>query len=176
MNNINHPPIPDSYWVIPGKLAAGVYPGSRFFEEETRRRLSDLMVSGVNFFLDLTTPDELPPYEKLLQEQSGWLEKEASYRRMAVPDMQSPDEAQMVAILNTIDIGIRAKKVVYVHCYAGIGRTGTVIGCYLTRHGMPGAEALNTIALMRAGLDNGWVRSPETDEQVEFVLNWEIGK
>jgi len=32
---------------------------------------------------------------------------------------------------------------VYVHCWAGRGRTGTVVGCYLKRHGI--AEDTNVI-------------------------------
>ena len=35
---------------------------------------------------------------------------------------------------------------VYVHCWGGIGRTGTVVGCWLVRHGMTGDEALAEFA------------------------------
>ncbi|MFN2145100.1 MAG: dual specificity protein phosphatase family protein [Anaerolineales bacterium] len=175
MNNHNKHPLPESYWVIPGKLIAGAYPASKYFEEQTRQKLDTLLTAGVSFFLNLTREGEMPPYEQELGEIAGWLEKPAEHRRMTIPDMTTPDPAYMAAILDTIDEAVKDGKVVYVHCYAGIGRTGTVVGCYLTRHGMDGAEALNTIALLRSSTPNGWVRSPETDEQVEYVLNWKKG-
>src|SRR3712207_6971239 len=39
----------------------------------------------------------------------------------------------------------------YVHCWGGIGRTGTVVGCYLVEHGMDGEQAIAAIAEWRAG-------------------------
>ena len=35
-----------------------------------------------------------------------------------------------------------AGRRVYVHCRAGIGRTGTVIGCYLAEQGLDGPAAV----------------------------------
>ena len=39
----------------------------------------------------------------------------------------------------------RGRRRSYVHCRAGIGRTGTVIGCYLAEQGLEGAEALRQL-------------------------------
>jgi len=74
----------------------------------------------------------------------------------------------MVRILDAIDTALTGEQVVYVHCMGGIGRTGTVIGCYLVRHGQTGAEALQTIARLRGGL----AESPETEEQRRMVRTW----
>jgi protein-tyrosine phosphatase len=49
-------------------------------------------------------------------------------------DFSVPTERQMVRILNQIDVCIKYDKPVYVHCWGGKGRTGTVVGCYLARH------------------------------------------
>ena len=81
----------------------------------------------------------------------------------------------MTSILETIDGVLAAGRAVYVHCYGGIGRTGTVVGCFLARHGMAGAEALEQIARWRERTPDGWKRSPETDEQRQMVLNWPMG-
>jgi protein-tyrosine phosphatase len=64
----------------------------------------------------------------------------------------------------------------YVHCYGGIGRTGTVIGCYLVRHGMSGKEALAEIAHLRQVTPVDWVTSPETRAQRQMVWNWSPGR
>ncbi|MBA3406233.1 MAG: dual specificity protein phosphatase family protein [Gemmatimonadaceae bacterium] len=34
---------------------------------------------------------------------------------------------------------------IYVHCWGGVGRTGTVVGCYIVRHGRTGDDALGEV-------------------------------
>ena len=48
----------------------------------------------------------------------------------------------MASILDAIDAALDGGKTVYVHCWGGVGRTGTVVGCWLVRHGKTGDEAL----------------------------------
>ena len=53
------------------------------------------------------------------------------------------EEPFLKHILDEIDGAILNGKTVYVHCLGGIGRTGTVVGCYLVRHGIAaGGKAL----------------------------------
>ncbi len=75
-------------------------------------------------------------------------------------------------ILDSIDAALNAGHVVYFHCWGGVGRTGTVAGCYLVRHGMSGEGALHRIAELRQGTSDGWKRSPETLEHRRMVLEW----
>jgi protein-tyrosine phosphatase len=81
----------------------------------------------------------------------------------------------MCETLDAIDEALARGKNVYVHCYAGVGRTGTVVGCYLVRHGMAPRDALATIARWREGRSTAHRRSPETDNQERFVLAWSEG-
>ena len=60
---------------------------------------------------------------------------------------------------------------VYVHCYGGIGRTGTVVGCWLIEQGAAGDDPIATIAELRANI-RFRRPSPETREQVAFVRGW----
>ena len=58
----------------------------------------------------------------------------------------------MRAILDLIESAIDAGAPVYVHCWGGIGRTGTVVCCWLVERGLSGEQALVEIALLREGI------------------------
>ena len=170
-------PLADSYWVIPGELLAGEYPGARE-PNAARSKISRLLEAKIRLFVDLTEPGEhgLRPYWPAVVELAGALGLSVQHRRMPVRDVTIPDESSMVAILDVIDQANRDKTGVYVHCYGGIGRTGTVVGCYLVRHGLSGVEALRRIREWRKETPDGWRESPETDAQRCMVLAWPIGK
>ncbi len=92
-------------------------------------------------FLDLTEPDEvvdLEPYLPLAQALARSLAPDLAYHRMPIPDMQIPSISVMQQALNIIDRALADQRAIYIHCWGGIGRTGTVVGCYLVRHGMAG--------------------------------------
>ena len=169
-------PIPDSYWVVPGRLVAGEYPGARD-DAEARGKLRRLLDAGITFFLDLTEADEhsLRPYAGLLSGEAAVVGRSAVHRRMPIPDVGIPGAAGMARILDAIDAALDDGRTVYVHCFGGIGRTGTAVGCYLVRHGLSGQEALVRIAELRTGTPDGHRRSPETDAQERMVLEWSAG-
>ena len=59
------------------------------------------------------------------------------------------------------------------HCWGGVGRTGTVVGCWLVQEsGLSPDEAIAKIAEMRCDTPDGWKRLPETDEQRAFIQRW----
>jgi len=169
-------PIPDSYWVEPGRLLAGEYPGAKD-DEQARKKLGLILSAGVTLFLDLTEEGEynLKPYAPFLADGSVALERPVAHRRMPVRDGGVPAVEEMRRILDTIDAAVEEGHTVYVHCFGGIGRTGTVVGCYLVRHGMSGRQALAEIARRRQGTPVGYKRSPENDEQEQMVLGWPVG-
>jgi len=161
---------PRCYLVRPG-LIAGEHPGSSnpAYARENMRRLLD---AGVSRFIDLTEVGEWHPYVDLAQQEANARGQTIDYRHMPIPDRQTPSVAQMQQILECIDTAPAAQRVVYVHCLAGIGRTGTVVGCHLVRSGMRGVVALHEIAQLRRGLPGGEFESPETAAQRQFVRDW----
>lgn len=168
-------PIQKSYWVLPGKLMAGEYPGA-WDESAARARLRWLLWNGIDFFFDLTEEREgVDPYFRLLSPEAAAHNLPAAHARFAIPDYGAPTPTEMQHILDALDLALRAGQVVYLHCQGGRGRTGTVIGCYLVRHGFSGAEALEAIAAWRKEWPDGASPSPETPEQRALVLSWNAG-
>jgi len=170
-------PIPNAYWVRPGRLLAGEYPGD-WNEEATRKKLRRLLEAGVTFFVDLTQAGEygLEPYTPALKKVAAELGLSVTHRRLPIRDRGTPSVEGMKLILDTIDAALAEGGVVYVHCYAGIGRTGTAVGCHLARHGVGGEEALAEIARLRRNASNGWITSPETEAQRRMVRDWPVGE
>ena len=159
-------PLENSYWVVPGTLLAGEYP--RTVELATSRvRLNAMLLTGITRFIDLTTPeDRLEPYEGLLDKASNGQAKRYSF---CIRDMSVPTSRELMkSILDTIDQELQSGNGVYVHCWGGIGRTGTVIGCWLKRHGRTDLPELwKTCPKSREYPD-----SPQTDEQRRFIADW----
>ncbi len=171
-------PIPRSYWVEPGRVLAGEYPGSER-ETDALRKIDRLLAAGVIVFLDLTHPDDrshsgkqLLPYQGLLPANAPLSGREIEHRRMPIRDGCAPTIEEMKAILDAIDTATSDGHVVYFHCWGGHGRTGTVAGCYLVRHGMPAKDALREIKRLREGAPNGHYVSPDPGPQTEMVLTW----
>lgn len=168
-------PHPNCYWVIPGKFMAGEYPGSAS-SAAAREKVAGLLSVGITTFVDLTEGHELEHYDRILQEQAAKLGIESAYHRISIPDVDVPESpAVMNRILDTIDAALASGEVVYVHCWGGIGRTGTVVGCYLVRHGLSGDKALARVHdLYHATMEKRHRRpqTPETGPQTEWVRNW----
>jgi hypothetical protein len=173
-------PCSTSYELLPGVLA-GEYPASRYDDDPAR--LVRFLDAGVRVFLDLTEYDErrfssraLLPYEPLLAELAAARGLDVTYRRFAVRDGTAPGAAQMTRILDALDAARAAGQMVYVHCKGGIGRTGTVAGCYLVRHGATPEAALRLIAQRLYHTHMAERLSPEVDEQRALVLRWQPGQ
>jgi protein-tyrosine phosphatase len=110
---------------------------------------------GVDFVIDLTEEGELLPYA-----HDG-----IEHQRMAIRDLSTPTREEMRRILDTIDEAFANGRTVFVHCRGGVGRTGTVIGCHLRRHGR---SIEDTFA---------WLEGrPETEEQRELIRGWRRGE
>ena len=161
-------PIRSSYWAA-DRLLAGAYPGA-WDSAEAARRLRSFAERDVTVFVDLTHPaDGLEPYEALLEPPA---------RRVGHPivDMGTTTVPHMSRILDEIDTALADDRTVYVHCWGGRGRTGTVVGCWLMRHGLDGGDAIRHIAELRRDVEDARMPSPETSAQRAMVTGWKRGR
>lgn len=183
--NTDNPATPyeGTYWVVPGVLLAGTYPGGPDLQS-TEKRLGALLEAGVHSVINLMAEEEVLehapgelylPYEDILErlgEKTGVVVEIARY---AIEDGNTLAEKEMELILDAIDAEIDGRdSPTLVHCSNGNGRTGMVIGCYLARHAIAqGKEALAKIKELRANdalLSKQ--KSPETMVEERFVLRW----
>ena len=166
-NHLPDKPLGESYWVIEDRLLAGRYPGSKT-PKDAERRVASLIDAGFDAFIDLTEPGELPPYDLYLPDH-------VLYVRKPIPDHGVPAApALMAEILAELDSALASGRRVYVHCRAGIGRTGTVIACHLIETGLTPRAALIRLNELWQGNERAatWPDVPETDEQHDYVLAW----
>jgi hypothetical protein len=163
------PPLPNSYWALPGRLLAGEHPAGEN-EVATRRRTDLLLAAGVRSFIDLTWVGEMPSY-------TGFLPDSVAYHNLPIPDHSVPESpARMREIQTVLAQALAGEDAVYVHCRAGIGRTGMTIGCWLREQGNAPDVAMK--ALNRLWRQNArsarWPWIPETPEQETYVLEWKV--
>jgi hypothetical protein len=178
-------PFARSWWVEAGKLLAGFYPGDDK-EHAEREKLEALLDCGITYIVNLMEADErnyqglqFKPYGPLFEAFATERGIEVACERFPVRDMSVPDKIGMTRILDAIDAAIARGAVVYVHCWGGVGRTGTVVGCWFARHGFAeGDEALARITRLRMEQHQQvhFMPSPQTDEQRALVREWKKGE
>ena len=126
------------------------------------------VIPGVVSFVDLTEDGELPSYRHLLP-------KHADYLRSAIADTRVPNNVvQTQELLAAIRAALARERRVYVHCRAGIGRTGLVIGCFLADEESNGKTALKILNRLWRQSERAviWPKVPQTAEQADYVRLW----
>jgi protein-tyrosine phosphatase len=157
-----HDAILHAWWVEPGRLLAGEYPGART-PEKTRQKVRLIVDAGIDSIADLTTPDDgLEPYEQDLMAAAEQAGRQVRHYAYPIPDMGVLAGEGYDAIVARIRGEIDAGRVVYVHCWSGKGRTSTVVGCLLIDAGLDYDAA---IAELRAETRKATDACPESPSQ-----------
>ncbi len=172
-------PYSRSYWVVPGKLMAGCYPGSDN-KDDAHQKLKGLLDHGIRHVINLMEENEKDhsgnpffPYKEQMATISESMACTVSFDRMPIKDLWIPTRIEMCRILDRIDECLENNKPVYVHCWGGRGRVGTVVGCYLARHGYAvDRKILGIIQQIRKDTEDSHLESPERPQQEDMVLSW----
>lgn len=164
-------PLYQSYRVA-GNVFAGEYPGDKY-GEKAETKIRQMVHFGVRHFVDLTEEGEMNPYAQLLPD-------DCTYTRFPIRDVSVPksvEEAER-CIYRIQELSRRNDGYVYIHCWGGVGRTGTIVACYL-------AEQMEEPTFEDV---LGWLRdkftimpksshriTPETKEQEAFIAKYVEG-
>ena len=163
-----------AWWVQPGRVLAGEYPGHTE-QPSAFEKLSVLVDRGVRTFVDLTTPaDRLEPYNHLVEQIAANRNLQLKVLTHRIPDMSVTTHDhydRIVADLHTAS----ERGVAYVHCWGGIGRTGTVVGCLLADHGMAADDVFTTIDTLRAGSSKDHMAAPQAETQRQIIRERSTG-
>lgn len=168
-------PFPNSFWLLPNKILAGEVPiasDSQF----TDRKIESLLNVGIKVFINLIQEPGFN-YEKLLYNVAQQQNIEVEYINFPIRDFDVPSDEKMKEILDIIDKHVKEQKPVYFHCYAGLGRTGNVAGCWISRHCQLTDEGILKYLWILRKKQNHLINhdSPQTAEQLQMVFDWEYG-
>jgi len=138
-------------WLIEDTIAGMAHPG------DLPKAFAALKAMGVGAVVTLT-PRPLP--EDVLRQH------DLAYLHLPMPNFTPPLPAQIRRFVEFCEKNTQEGRPVAVHCLAGMGRTGTMLACYLVWQGMAPAEAMHTVRIRRPG-------SIETVEQEEAVFGYD---
>ena len=142
--------LPNFNWLVEHKLAAMSYP-------ESEDAFTFLWRIGIKALINLT---EEPLPEEILRKVGILTE------HIPVVDFTAPTLKQVEQALATIHFYLEKNMPVAVHCIAGLGRTGTVLACYLVGEGRSADEAITFMRRWRPG-------SIETLDQENVIYEYE---
>ena len=148
------------------KLFAGEYPGDKH-AEAAKTKIERMLHFGVKHFVDLTEEGELRPYSQLLPEG-------ISYQRFPIRDVSAPESLESVhSLIGDIEYLMEQDGYTYLHCWGGVGRTGTIVACYYARQALTDPTIEYALGAMRSDFSkmpkSSYREAPETPGQIDFV-------
>jgi ADP-ribosylglycohydrolase len=112
------------------------------------------------------------PYVDLATELAAERGVTLQFHRFPVRDAGIPIPGQMDKILACVEQSIDQNAPIYLHCWGGHGRTGTVVGCYLIAQGLATKDNfVEIIAGLRKNVPTH-IPSPENSKQRDFVRSF----
>jgi len=145
------------YYTVDGGRLAGL-PGPAYMEWDFTR----LRKMGYSVVVSLEC-DRLNTFEI---EDAGF-----EHKKICVPDFTPPTLDQIDEFVSFVDAKLAEGKKVLVHCFAGRGRTGTMLAAFLIHRGMSLEAAVREIR-ERADEAYGTVRGVIEPEQEDILHHY----
>ena len=141
---------PDNFsWLIENKLAGSAIPTSN---------------DEVQWVIEQGVKSIVTVMEEPLDDD--WV-KDVNYLHVHSNDMSIPEFNDLVYAVDFIHRRVTNNEPVLVHCLAGLGRTGTILACYLVKYQkMPTDEAIQKVREERPG-------SIQSYPQEEIIFRFE---
>jgi atypical dual specificity phosphatase len=127
--------LPNFSWLIKHKLAALSYP-------ESEDAFILLWKMGIRALINLA--EEQFPADTIN-------DVDLLIEHIPIVDFTAPTLPQIEQAIAMIHFCLDSSMPVAVHCIAGLGRTGTILACYLVSEGIPAEQAITSIRKWRPG-------------------------
>lgn len=147
---------------------AGEYPGAKE-KDLLKEKIKIFEKSGINDFIDLTEEGELLPY-------ADHLNSDMRHYRFPIKDCQVPTSLTQMLDIVTCIYNLKSEyHKIYVHCWGGVGRTGTVVACWYVYNGYSADEALSKLDYHKKFCPKSRIRmkSPTYESQKKYVYDFE---
>jgi protein-tyrosine phosphatase len=133
--------------------------------EQLAEEVDAWKLAGVDVVVSLLEPREARDLdladERLSCERHGIV-----FRNLPIADRGTPSSRKdFVALIDALAHELEAGRAVAIHCRAGIGRTGIVAACLLSRLGVPMRDLFRRLSRSRG------LSMPDTSEQINWVEN-----
>jgi len=143
------------HWILEGKVAGMELPGSI---DPLIDDLMFLMKQDIDTIVTLT--EEPHPRDSHLARRFTWI-------HFPIDDFSIPNVADAYELIRQVHARVTAGHRAVFHCYAGIGRTGTMLACYMVFS--TGQAASGVIPWLRT-IDRAYIQTPG---QEDFVKEFE---
>lgn len=137
---------------LAGRLGLGPSPGCG--AQNVAEDLADLAAQGVGHLICLLEGEELgffDPAETLEGRRAAVLAQGMSFLHAPIEDYEAPALAEATALVETIVARLDRGEDVFVHCWAGLGRAGTIVACVLIAQGLSAPDAIALVRWIRPG-------------------------
>lgn len=134
------PDLPGHFrWLWPGELAGMGRPG---LLREIDDDLAAIAVAGISLLVSLTVDE--PPIARL---RSFGI----ASRHFPIRDMDVPSIARTASLCGALARAIEHGERIAVHCHAGLGRTGTILGAMAIWRGATAVDAIRAVRAVNSG-------------------------